>query len=188
MGRPEEAMAQSRRALELDPLSSLFQCFFGWHLLYLHREDDAIAQFRKTLRGEPNFPAAHLGLWGAFREKRMYEEALAEAEKFFRLLGDTEVAGALSHGYQEFGYPEAMRQAAEKLAARSVVTHVPAIRIARLYAHAGEKERALEWLEKAYEQRESPLIHLAVGWDWDNLRDEARFQELMRRMNFPQQG
>ncbi len=73
----------------------------------------------------------------------------------------------------------------EKLAARSRSTHVPAVRIARMYAHAEQKDRALEWLEKAYERREFPLVHLSVGWDWDSLRSDPRFQGLLRRMNLP---
>jgi hypothetical protein len=113
----------------------------------------------------------------------MHEEALVEATKFFARLGDSEVADALTGGYAENGYSGAMRLAAEKLAARSVLAYVPAVRIARLYAHAGESDRALEWLEKAYEHRESPLVHLGVGWDWDSLRDEPRFQDLLRRIN-----
>ncbi|MDA2930532.1 protein kinase, partial [Acidobacteria bacterium AH-259-O06] len=182
MRRPEEAMAEIERALELDPFNFFFQCFFGWHLVYLRRYDDAIARLRKTLRTEPNFSSAHLGLWGAFYQKRMYEEALAEAKKFFAVLGESEVAEALAHGYAESGYPGAMSLAAEKLAAPSNLTYVPAIRIARLYAHAEEREQALEWLEKAYEQRETPLVHLSVGWDWDPLRSDPRFQDLLRRM------
>ncbi len=186
MRRPEEGMAHIKCGLELDPLNFFFQCFFGWYLLFLRRCDDAIAQLRNTLRTEPNFPAAHLGLWGALYQKRKYEEALAEAKTFFALLGDSETAEALGRGCGEAGYPGAMRLAAERLAARSNQTYVPAVRIARLYAHAEEKDSALEWLEKAYEQRETPLVHLSVAWDWDSLRDEPRFQELLRRMNFPQ--
>jgi serine/threonine protein kinase/TolB-like protein/tetratricopeptide (TPR) repeat protein len=185
MRRSREAMAEIERALESDPFNFFFQCFFGWHLVYLHRYDEAIAQLRKTLRTEPDFPAAHLGLWGAFHRKRMDEEALAEAKKFFALLGDSEVAEALARGCAEAGYLGAMSLAAEKLAARSEQSHVPAIRVARLYAHAAETDRALEWLEKAYEQREPPLVHLNVGWDWDDLRSAPRFQDLLRRMNFP---
>jgi hypothetical protein len=79
-----------------------------------------------------------------------------------------------------------MHLAAEVLAARSQRTHVPGVRIARLYAHAGEKDQVMKWLEQAYQQRETPLVHLSVGWDWDNLRDDPRFQDLLRRMNFPQ--
>jgi tetratricopeptide (TPR) repeat protein len=185
MRRPEEAMAEMERALELDPLSFLYPCFLGWHYLYLGRYDDAIAQLRKTLRTEPNFPAVHLGLWGAFHQKQMDEDALTEAKKFFALLDDSEVAEALERGYAEAGYRGAMRLAAEKLAARSTLAYVPALRIARLYAHAGEKDRALEWLDKALQQHEVPLVHLSVGWDWDSLRGDPRFQDLLRRMNFP---
>ncbi len=186
MKRSEEAVAEMERTLRLDPLNFFFPCFFGWHLIYLRRYDEAIEQLRKTLMTEPNFPAAHLGLWGAFYQKRMFEEALAEARKFFTLLDDSEVAEALAQGYAGTGYAGAMRLAGERLAARSTRTYVPALRIARLYAHAGENDRALEWLAKAYEQREPPLVHLAVGWDWDTLREDPRFRDLLGRVGLPQ--
>jgi TolB-like protein/Tfp pilus assembly protein PilF len=185
MRRPQGWKAEIERALELDPFNFFLQCFFGWHLLYLRRYDEAILQLRKALCKEPNFPAAHLALWGAFHRKGMYEEALAEAKKFFLLLGSSEVAEALARGYADSDYRGAMRLAAEKLAARSKQAYIPTLRIARLYAHAGEKDRALEWLEKAYEEREPPLVHLRVGWDWHSLRDDPRFQSLLRRLNFP---
>jgi hypothetical protein len=76
-----------------------------------------------------------------------------------------------------------MLTAADKLAARSIRTFVPAIRIARLYAQAGVNADALHWLEKAYDDREPPLVHLTVGWDWDNLQNEASFQRLLNGMN-----
>jgi len=88
-------------------------------------------------------------------------------------------------GFAESDYRGAMKLAAEAMAARAQQTHVPAIRIARLYAHAEEKDRALDWLEKAYEAREGPLSRLGVVWDWDNLRDDPHFQSLLRRMNLP---
>jgi eukaryotic-like serine/threonine-protein kinase len=185
VGRPREAQAEMERALELDPLNFFYQCFFGWHLVYVRRYDDAIAQLRKTLVMEPNFSSVHMGLWGVLYQKREYENALAEANKFFTVLGDHEIAEVLAGGTAEAGYAAAMRVAADKLAVRANRTHVPAIRVARLYAHAGEKDRALEWLEKAYEQGNPPLSHLNVAWDWDILRSEPRFQHLLRRMNLP---
>jgi hypothetical protein len=78
-----------------------------------------------------------------------------------------------------------MRLTAEELAERSSRTHVPAVRIAKLFAHAGDNDPALEMLEKAYRDRETPLVHLSVGWDWHNLRDDPRFQDLLNRMNLP---
>jgi hypothetical protein len=92
---------------------------------------------------------------------------------------------ALDRGYAEAGYRGAMKLAGERLAARSERTHVSAVRIARVFAHAGEKERALAWLEKAYGRRETALYHISVGWDWDGLRSDPRFQDLLRRMKLP---
>ncbi len=184
-GRVQEWKPEIERALELDPLNFFIQCFFGWQLVYLHRYDEAIERLRRTLRAEPNFSSAHLGLWGAFYQKGVYEEALTEAKAFFAVLGDSEIAEALSQGDGAADYSSVMHLAAEKLVARSRQAYVPAMRIARLYAHAGEKDPALEWLEKAFEQREPALAHLRVGWDWEVLRDEPRFLDLLRKMNFP---
>jgi hypothetical protein len=54
-----------------------------------------------------------------------------------------------------------------------------------MFAHAGDNDAALQWLEHAYENRESPLARLGIFWDWDDLRDDVRFQDLMRRMKLP---
>jgi len=184
--RTEEWSREIHRTLELDPFNPFFQCFYGWQLVYLGRYDEAITQLRKVLDTEPNFSSAHIGLWGAYDKKGMYVEALAEAKKFFAVLHDHEAEDALARGEAEGGYARAMHFGAEVLAARSRRTHVPAVRVARLYAHAGDKEQVLRWLQKAYDQRETPLMHLDVAWDWDFLRDDPRFKDLLRRMNFPQ--
>ena len=182
-GHPEEWKAHIERALELDPLNFFCQCFYGWHLLYLRRYDEAIAELRKALSTEPNLPAAHLRLWGAFYGKGLHEEAVAAAKMFFESLGDREVVQTLQRGYLDTGYSGAMRLAAETLTNRSRSTYVQPTQVARLYAHAGDKDHALEWLEKAYEERLMAMIHLGVDLDWSSLRGEARFQDLMRRVN-----
>ena len=182
-GHPEEWKTHIERALELDPLNFFCQCFYGWHLLYLRRYDEAIAELRKALRTEPNLPAAHLRLWGAFYGKGMHQEAVAAAKTFFEALGDKEVVRALQRGYADAGYSGAMRLAAETLTERSHSTYVQPTQIARLYAHAGDKDHALEWLEKAYEERLIAMVHLSVDLDWSSLRGEPRFQDLMHRVN-----
>jgi serine/threonine protein kinase len=184
MRRPEEAIVEIERALELDPLNFFSQGVFGLHLFNLHRYDDAIAQLRKTLRMEPNFPLAHEGLWVSFHQKHMYKEALAEAKKYFEVLGNSEAAEALERGYTEAGYSGMMSLAAERLAARSKKNYVQPTQIARLYDHAGEKDRALEWLEKAFKEHEPALVALNV-WPQGALRDDPRFQALLLLLNFP---
>ena len=183
--RPFEAAAEATCARQLDPLNFLFGCFHGWHLVYLGRYDEAIAQLTQTLETEPNYPAAHLGLWGAFYKKAEYADALRAAGTFFRVLGDEQLSKILTLDGGGAGYADAMARAAETLAARAGHQHVPALRIARLYAHAGGNDRALDWLERACEQHEAPLVHLQVAWDWDSLREQPRFQALLRQVNFP---
>ena len=154
----DEWSTEIHRTLDLDPFNPFFQCFYGWQLIYVQRYDEAIAQLSKVLATQPDFSSAHMGLWGAYYKKGMHDEALAEAIKFFVVLHDGEAADALTHGYTEGGYARAMRRGAEVLAERSKRTHVPAVRIARLYAHAGDKDEVLRWLNKAYDERENSPI------------------------------
>lgn len=184
--REAEWKQEIQRTLELDPFNPFYQCFYGWQLVYLGRTDEAITQLRKVMAANPEFTSAHLGLWGAYYKKGMLGEAQEEARKFFAALGDHEVESALSRGYATHNYAQAMHLGAVVLADRSRHSYVPAIRIARLYAHAGDKDQVMTWLEKAYYRRESPLGHLGVAWDWDGLRDDLRFRELVRRSGLPQ--
>ncbi len=186
MRRSEEAMEQSAIALKLDPFNSFMHCFTGWHLVYLHRYEEAMERLEKVARVEPNFPSAQMGLWGVLHAQSRDGGALLAAKKFFALIGDREVSGAMEQGGTESGYAGAMRRAAEALAARSERTYIPSVRVARLWAHAGETEPALAWLEKSFESRESPLVHLGVAWDWEPLRSDRRFQDLLRRMDLLQ--
>ena len=180
--RVDEWNVEMRKTLELDPFNPFFQCFYGWHLVYLQRYDEAIAQFVKVLATVPDFSSAHMGLWGAYYRKGMNDQALAEARKFFSVLNDHEVDDALARGNSEGGYAQAMHRGADVLAARSSRSHVPAVRVARLYAHAGDRELALHWLQKACDERETPLTHLGVAWDWVSLRSDPRFQDLLRNL------
>ena len=108
---------------------------------------------------------------------------MAAAKTFFEVLGDNETAQALQSGYAAAGYSGAMRLAAETLTARSHSSYVQPTQIARLYAHAGDKDHALEWLEKACEERLPAMVHLGVDMDWSSLRGHPRFQNLLLRVN-----
>jgi serine/threonine-protein kinase len=184
MGRLIEARAQMERALELDPLNFMYQSYLGVAYERSRRFDEAITQYRKGLALEPNFVDALGGLRNSFHMKGMYEEALVAAKRVFVARGEHDVAEDLERGNAEGGYSEAMRRAAKSMAARSNLAY--ALRIATLYTFAGEKERALEWLEKAYQERLQNMIYLRVYPKWDPLRDDPRFLDLLRRMNLPE--
>ncbi len=185
LGRPDEAMAQIERALELDPLNGLFQGFYGMDLLMARRYDEALAQFQNTLKTAPNNPMLRTGLRDALYALGRYDEALTEVKTRFAAAGERELAEALERGYAEGGYREAMRRAAETRAARSDTTFVPPLGLASLFAHAGETERVLEWLEKAYQERDPNLPYIGVIPLFDIVRDDPRFQDLLLRMNLP---
>ena len=184
-GRFEEARTQIERALELDPLNTLFQDLYGHYLAWVGRHDDAIAQFRNVLQTSPNNALARQGLWGAFHQKGMYDEALAELKAKFAAVGDREVEEALARGYAESGYPGAMTSAAETLVARSRETYVRPHLIASLYARAVKNDQAIEWLENAFEARDHDMVYLSVVRFPDGLREDSRFQDLLRRMKLP---
>ena len=79
-----------------------------------------------------------------------------------------------------------MSLGAKVLEAESQRKYIPGVRLARMYAHAGENDQAIHWLNVAFERHETPLNRLTVFWDWDTLRSDPRFQDLLRRMNLPQ--
>jgi TolB-like protein len=175
-----------QQALALDPMNGFLRCFYGWHLVYVGHYDEAIAVMQSVETVQPNFSSVHMGLWGAYYKKQMFQEAMGEAIRFFEALNDHETVAALQSGYQASGYREGMQRAGDVLARRSQHSHVAGVRIARLYAHAGANQQALDWLEKAFAAQEIPLVHLAVAWDWDALRPDPRFQNLLQRMGLPQ--
>ena len=116
--------------------------------------------------------------------KGRYEESLAEIKAYYA--GDRELEEALTQGYAELGYQGAMRRAADLQAARGRSTYVLPCDVAALYMMAGEQTQALAWLEKAFDERDPNLPYINVDPTFDGVRDDPRFQDLLRRMNLPQ--
>ena len=183
LNRPNDWNREMQRALELDPLNDFNRSFYGWQLNYLRRYGEAIPIFEQLLPSGPNKASNYLGLWGAYFRTGRYEDALRAARNYFESAGDGEFTTALGTGQDRAAYRAAMMRTGEMMATRSATRHVPAIRIARMFAHAGDADRAMLWLERAYEARESPLARLGVFWDWDDLRSDSRFQNLLARLN-----
>jgi TolB-like protein/Tfp pilus assembly protein PilF len=183
MGRFEEAIKQMEIGLELDPLNAMHQGYMGNALLRARQFDQAIEQYKKSLSLQPDFADSLSGLLECYHKKGMHKETLETARKFFNARGYVDLLEAFDRGNEEGGYKEAMRQAAEAWAAQS--NRAYSMRIATLYTYAEEKDRALDWLEIAFQERMQDLIYLNVQPKWDLLRDDPRFQDLIKRMNYP---
>jgi serine/threonine protein kinase/Tfp pilus assembly protein PilF len=186
MGRHDEAIAEQRRAQELDPLSVVISASVGWLLYYARRFDEAIEQSRKTLEMDPNFALAHLWLGWAYEQTGRYKEASEEAKKAVTLSGGSPYYRAsLGHAYAQSGMKVEAEKILEELNEVPQRMYVSPYFLAEIYTGLGENEEAFRWLERAYEERANLLVFLKVEPKVDPLRSDPRFQDLLRRMNFP---
>jgi tetratricopeptide (TPR) repeat protein len=188
MGRSDEATAQLKRVLELDPYNSLFQSLAAADFLMVRQYDEAIAQARSAQRTNADDPVAHCITEICFFMKGMYKEAYAEWKAFWSSpsYGNRDIAEALDRGYAEAGFTGAMKCAADTdapLFLSGKVYDVP-FGIATLYIMAGEKDLALEWLEKGFELRDPNMSYICFPC-FDSVRSDPRFQAILRRMKLP---
>jgi eukaryotic-like serine/threonine-protein kinase len=182
-GRAEQAVASQRRAQQLDPLSLIINTGAGWELYFARRHQEAIEQIRKTLDMDPTFARGHWFLGLAYEQEAMYREAIAEFQKAFDLSeGSPSMLGSLGHAYALSGNLEKARQALAHLQELSKRRYVPPFDPAVIYAGLGDKERAFEWLEKAFEDRSWGMVRLKVDPRFDRLHADPRFASLLRRM------
>jgi TolB-like protein/Tfp pilus assembly protein PilF len=185
-GRPEEGLKEIETAIRMDPFNVIFLGFYAVVLEYFERHDDALEVAGKALEIMPdNVPGLQVQWW-AYEGKRMHEKAFASATAYYRAIyGDLEKGGVLDRTYSANGYAAAMGRAAELLVERSRIRFVLPTDIAYLYLSAGDREQALAWLERGYEVHDPNMPYL--GWpDYDPLRSDPRFQDLVRRMNLPE--
>jgi TolB-like protein/Flp pilus assembly protein TadD len=186
VGRRDDAMTHVEAALKADPFNVLPRVFYGMDLAFLRRHEEALAAFREGLRMQPGEPVSIQGIWLTSARLGKEKEAI-EAAREYPVAGDQDrrVAKACDDGYAHGGYREAMRRAAEALVALSRTAFVLPSDVAWFYMEAGDKARALDWLEKGPAVRDPSMVYLGIGW-YDSLRAEPRFQALLRKMNLPQ--
>jgi TolB-like protein/tetratricopeptide (TPR) repeat protein len=183
LGRIDDALREGQRSRELDPLSLPFHTAYASVLIGAGRYDEAIALCQEALRMNAGFFWAHHHLWRAYGQKGMFEEALASARTSLSGQGDAELVDALDRGRRQAGYTGAMRAAADTLAARARTRYVMAFYVAVLYANAGDTKAALDWLERAYQQRGALLEYIRISPELEALRPDPRYQDLLRRLN-----
>jgi tetratricopeptide (TPR) repeat protein len=182
-GRHEEGLAEARRALKLDPISLVINNNLGSSLYFARYYDEAIDQLKEVLRMDPNFPYAHLDLGRVYLQKEMYAEALAELEKADTLLGGLQVRAELGYAYGRSGKRKEAQQQLEYLMELSTRDSVAPATIASIYAGLGNKDQALQWLSKACDQQHGfGVYRLKADPQWDSLRSDKRFQDLLRRI------
>jgi TolB-like protein/Tfp pilus assembly protein PilF len=189
MGRFEEAIEESRRAREENPLSVSLISALGWTYFYAHRWDDAITQFRQALERDSRYLAAHEGLVKCYQQKGMQKEAMEELETELRIADDSELTQAVRNAYNKKGYSAAFRTLystrLEQYRYASREMYISPLVMADLYSLLDEKDEAFNWLEKAYEERSSKLTDLKIDPDFDTLHSDQRFATLVNKIGLP---
>jgi serine/threonine protein kinase/tetratricopeptide (TPR) repeat protein len=183
MGRMDEAIAEVKRAQELDPLSLIINLNVARVLYFARAFDEAMEQCLKTLEMYPNFPLGHRRLGQIYQQKRMYAEAITEFEKALALAeSDTETMSVMGHTYAAWGRRTDAELSLEALKELSKRIYVSPYSIARIHMGLGHRDEAFAWLEKVYQERHGILVYLKVEPVFDDVRDDPRFHDLVRRM------
>jgi TolB-like protein/Tfp pilus assembly protein PilF len=187
MARHDEADAEARRAVELDPLSLLINMTPALNFYVAREYDQALEQLQKVLEMEPNFLAARSVRGGVLAQKGMYKEAIVEYEKVLELLkgagtAEASVKALIARVYAKCGKKsEAMKLLEEVTAQGSALAYL----VAGIYVALGNADAAFEWLDKAFEQHDVQFVSLKVDPLLDGIRSDSRFQELLHRVGLP---
>ena len=184
LGRYDEAIAEMRKAENLDPLSLIINADLAELLVLAHSYDESIRQSRKTIEMDPNFALAHNQLAQAYLQKHLPDEAVAELQKAVQLSGGSPTCIAnLARAYVVSGKRSEAVKLLSDLKRRSNPGYSHASEIAMIYASLGDTDQAMNWLEKGYEERFNPGVLLRPGFD--PLRSDSRFQDLVHRIGLP---
>lgn len=181
-GRLDESVERLRELQMISPFAFTDSFPLTFHLLIARDYDAAIETIRELEERFPGYPA-RLNLSLVYWAQGEVEAAVREERLKLEQRGDTVLLSALDAGLAAGGPRDAMRAVAEALVERSKTSYVDPFEIGKTYAHAGAVNEAIEWLEKAVEQRSFEIIHMVYRPDLDVLRGDPRFQELVRKVN-----
>lgn len=187
MGRTRESIRELDRARELDPLSISVNFSYGWRLYMARQYDQAIEQLQTTLEMDPSFALPRMVLGEAYEQEGKYPEAIKEFEKAATLTHHSPpFLAALGHAYAVAGRPIDADKILRQLRSEQNKQYVSPFYVALIYAGLNQDDTAMEYLEKAYDDRSNALIFIKVDPKVDRLRSNSRFQSLMRKLALPQ--
>lgn len=183
LGRTDEAIAQTKLAAELDSTSLIIRSHFGFVYFWAHRYDDSIAACEKALDLDPSFFAARRYLGQAYAQKGKYEQSVSEFQKAIAASGGSPLMRAeLANTLALAGRKGEAEKILADLKQLSSERYFSAYHIALIYAGLNSKDEAINWLERAFEQRTDYLVFLKVDPRFGALRSDPRFNRLLERV------
>jgi eukaryotic-like serine/threonine-protein kinase len=186
MGRNAEALTRMKKSLELDPLSLIINVAIGWAHYHARQYGEAVEQLLRTVELDPNYPMTYWILGLLYRKTARYDLAISAGEKGVNLSGGSPLMrAALAQTFATAGAAEKAIQIVDELQKLAKERYVAPHFFAGIYVGLGEHDRALEYLEKSCAEHCHWLIYLRIDPSMDDLRSNARFQDLLRRVGLP---
>ncbi len=187
--RFDEALDSMKKAHELEPFSLIISSEVGWVLHHAGNYDEAIKQFEKTAELDPNFVRVHFFLGRSFEQKKLYEKAIESTKKAIEISGgNTLFKASLAHIYASAGRKAEAEKILKELQKHSDKDYVSPFAFALVYAGLDEKEKSLDWLEKAFEQRDTILFNYIRDPQLKSLQNEKRFADLLEKVGLTVSG
>ncbi len=189
LNQHDKAVAEAKLARQIDPLSPIINRNVARRLYFAHKYEQAIEASLNALRIKPDFFPSLWTLSLSYLQNKNYSGAIQEMQKAVKYSGDDYfVKALLGYVYGTAGEQEEAKVILNELIETSKYKKIPAIAFAVIYIGLGENDIAMDWLEKAYEERTNHLIYLNSNPIYDPIRSESRFIELVKKMNFPNSG
>ena len=186
VARFDEGIEEIKKAQELDPISPIINASVGWFYYFKRRDDKAVEELRKALAIDENSVMAHFFLGQAYMQGGQYADAVAELHKALALSPDEpQLMSVLVHASALAGNKTEAEQTLARLFELSKRTYVPPYNVAEAYVGLGDRDRAFEWLAKAFDERSPDLVGLKTEPRLDPIRSDPRFERLVSRVGFP---
>jgi TolB-like protein/Flp pilus assembly protein TadD len=183
LGRTDEALNGKMAALELDPLSPAISTDLGRTFYFARQFDRAAEQFKKIIDFDPNFGITYLWLGEVFEQQGMLDQAIPHLEKGVSLSGGGSYAlGKLGHGYAVAGRKKDAQRILQQLQELSHRKYVSSYDAAMIYVGSGDHDQAFVWLNRAVAERSLWLGYIKVEPQFDPLRSDPRFRDLLSRV------
>ena len=179
-----EALEEFEKAHELDPLSLQLSVNMCFNLDSMGHHHEAVSQLLRAIELEPNYYPTRIMLGVVYLHQNKFEEAIAEFQEAFRMSSDYTAIGYIGYTLAKQGKRDEAKRLLKEMEGKLDQQYISPFQFAIIYAGLSDKDRAFEWLEIAYSERNDWMVWLNVSQELNELRDDARYRHLLRRVGF----
>ena len=181
-GQTDAAKKEGERLTELDPMSAEAHAWYGSVFYFSRQYDEALVHINKSLSIDSNYPFAHYFKGMCYIAQGKYAEAIAEEQQAHNLFAASWSQGRLAYAYARAGNIQMAKSIMDSIEKRSQTDYVSYDVVASVYVALGDKEKAIEYLNRGANDRAGWMVFLKVDPIWDPIRNDAKFIAILKKM------